>query len=434
MRSTGIELDSSNILLATVKRKKSSFVVQHVQSVQAPLTVKRLYKKRAPIVTGLASDEVLVKKLEFKGASKKILSKTLRYQLELENYLDPKETVAIPFFNEEKEKTSVSFFLTSKDLLKKHLADCTVDPSIVSFTGQALFRFVKEFIHVENCFVLHLSQNGCHIAQIIRGELVRFHSLVANKKTEIKKTFYSFIQEEKCEPLPLLVTGHVRRFPSLEDSLKEYYSHIIPIEKEEVKKLIPYALSIGLAIDGLAQDGKNVQFRKEEFTPKSVRRRLGKALFFSFFFSLSFACTLIYFGLQSYQVRKQALQETLEQMIAEDSRLMERASVDKDLISFKKTIKKEAKPSPFPLTVPSVQEVFTWLEQEDIAWGSFHYELESFPKIHTLTDPYLVKVEVKLSTTDSKKLAEYLTQKGAKDLVIKDENLSFYLKPGNHAL
>ncbi|HSW73352.1 MAG TPA: hypothetical protein VLG44_08120 [Chlamydiales bacterium] len=433
MKTKGLELDGSNILLATVKRRKRSFVIQHLQTLQAPLTVKQLYKKRTPLVTGLASDEVLLKKLEFKGASKKILSKTLRYQLELENYLDPKETVALPFFNEEKEKTTVSFFLTSKDLLKKHLAACTLDPAIVSFTGQALFRFVEEYVHVENCFVLHLSQNGCHIAQIIRGELVRFHSLVGNKKSEIKKTFYSFLQEEKCEPLPLLVTGHVRRFPSLEDSLKEYYSHIIPIEKEEVKKLIPYALSIGLAIDGLAKDRKNVQFRKEEFTPKSVRTRLGKALFFTFFFSLALASALTYFGLQSYQMRKQALQETLEKIIAEDSRLMGRASVEKDLLSFKKTIKKEAKPSPFPLTVPSVREVFNWLEEEDIAWDSFHYELESFPKIHNQTDPYLVRVELKLSSKDNKKLAEYLTQKGAEEVVIKDEKLSFFLKQGNHA-
>jgi len=434
MRTKGLELDGSNILLATVKRRKSSFVIQHLQTLQAPLSVKQLYKRRTPLVTGLSSDEVLLKKLEFKGASKKILSKTLSYQLELENYLDPKETVALPFFSEGKEKTSVSFYLTSKDLLKKHLAACTIDPSIVSFAGQALFRFVKEFFPVESCFVLHLSQNGCHIAQIIKGELVRFHSLIGNKKSEIKKTFYSFSQEEKCGPLPLLVTGHVRKFHSLDDSLKEYYSHLIPVEKDEIKKFIPYALSIGLAIDGLARDGKKVQFRKEEFTPRSVRSRIGKALFFSFFFSIVLASALIYFGMQTYQMREQYLQEKFEEITLEDAHLLGRARGEKDLLSFKKTIKKEAIASPFALTVPSSREVLTWLQLENIPFETFHYELESFPKIHDQTDPYLAKVEIKLSNTDIKKVQEYLTKMGAEDIVIKDDKLSFYLKKGQHAL
>lgn len=432
MSSIGLELDSSNILLATVKRKKNTFVVQDLQSVQGPLTVKQLYKRGAPLVTGLSSDGVLCKKLEFKGTSKKILSKTLRYQLDLESYLDPKESLSLPFFKEEKEKISVSFFLTSKDLLKKHLSDCTVDPSIVSFTGQALYRFAKEFFHAERCFVLHLS-NTCHIAQIIGGELVRFHSLIGNKKSEIKKTFYSFLEEEKCGPIPLLVTGHVKKFSSLEDSLKEYYSHLLPVEKEEVKKLIPYALPIGLAIDGLKRDGKNVQFRKEEFTPKSVRRRLGKTLFFSFFFSLCLASLLIYFGMQTYTIRKQHLQEKWEEVLAEDARMLGRENEALDLLSFKKKIKKEMKPSPFPLTVPSVQEILSWLDKEGISWESFHYELQSLPKIHGLEDPYLVKVEIKLSSSEDKKIEEYLTQKGAEDIQMNEDRLSFYLKQGSYA-
>lgn len=463
MKATGLELDSSNILLVTVKRRNGSFEVEHFHSLHAPIPVKRLYTytKRTTVVTGLSSDTVLCKKLEFKGVSKKVLAKTLSSQLELENFLDPNESIALPYFKESEEKTTVSIFLTSKDALKKHLSlleDYSLDPHRVSFTGQALFRFAKEVFHTDNCFVLHLSQNTTHIAMIKEGALIRFHSIAKAKDKDVAKTFYSFLEEEKTLPatLPLLITGQVKLFSSFEDSLKEYYSHILKNEKKE-HNLIKYALPIGLALEEIVQDENGVQFRKEEFTPKSVRKRIGKALFFSFFLSVLVASTLLYFGIKRYQLKKESLDVALEKIIEEDSKRMQRplvgdfASNEEKLSFFRKLLKKETKASPFPLQAPNVEETLSWLlshpilNADGIVWENFHYELVSFPKVHQLEDPYLAKVEVTLKLQNplqARKISESLLHEKEfvdtqKDISLKEKNgaffLSFYLKPRKHS-
>ncbi len=482
MKVTGLEVSGSKILLASVKRKKKSFNIVHLYTVDIASPsqkkdVKRLYTsfrfEKDPIVTGLEAKDVLLNRSEWKAAPKRVLQKVLQFQLESENFLDPKETIFVPYLSSSLGKTNLSLFSTSKKILRTHLEyikEYSLDPQYVSLTAQALWRFAKEIAKVEDCFVLHIAHDYSTLILIKEGTLLRFYSFssaintaagsknnqIENYKKELSAAFFSLCEEEKIakKTLPLLLTGiRDTRLPSLQKILEEDYSSLLFFpEREEMQEWRSYAVPIGLALDASAQDEKRLQFRKDEFVSKAYLRTLGKKLVFFLVCSFILSALVIFFVSKNFHLQKKSLENTLQEALEQDSLLSRRAipagTSEERLLSWRKILKKETKAFPYLLKAPKVAEVLHWLQKHPILCENgkayklydFHYELINYPKLDSLNDPYLAKVELDLeipSTVIANKFHEALLNgewyvNGANEIQWeKADNrykISFYLK------
>ncbi len=421
MQATGLEIDGSKILLASARRGKKSVDIfsLYTLSISHPpqkKDVKQLDNAlgRRPLVTGLASADVLLKSIPCKLSSSQALRKTLPFQLQSQTFLDPKETIFLPFFTKEGGKKSLTTFLTTKQALKKHLADCqglSLDPDYVSLGAQGLFRFALAICRFEEGPLLHVGWASSTCVRIEGGKLASFQSLAMGKKDlldassreaftkEILKLFYSFQEMKK---LPLLLTGYAEEcFPFLKTILTPYYSRLfIPSQKETFHEYKQHAIPIGLALDAAAKDGGSLQFRTAEFTPSRHLKKLGRKVAGFIAINLLLASLLFLWGNKETSGQKTALLQDLGNMVQKDRDFLKKPLFQEDenpLEAWRSALKKEAKPFPYSLKAPTVSETLAWLQEQAIDWKKIHYELVQYPKVDSLDTPYLAKVGLELT-------------------------------------
>lgn len=423
MQATGLEIDGSKILLASTKRGKKGVDVfsLYTFSITHPpqkKDVKQLYNAlaagRGPLVTGLASAEVLLKSIPCKIASSQALRKTLPFQLQSQTFLDPKDAIFLPFLTKEGEKKSLTTFMTTKQALQKHLSYCqgfSLDPEYVSLGAQGLFRFALEICHFEEGPLLHVGWASSTLVRIEEKKLVFFQSLPMGKKDlldassrevftkEMLKLFYSFQEMKK---LPLLLTGYAEEcFPFLKTALAPYYAKIFtPSQKELFQEYKHHAIPIGLTLDAAAKDGESLQFRIAEFTPSRHLKTLGKKVAGFMAINLVLALFLFFWGNKEASRQKTALLQNLGHMIQKDRDWLKKPLLQEDenpLEAWKAALKKEAKPFPYFLQAPTVSETLAWLQEQAVDWKKIHYELVQYPKVDSLDTPYLAKVGLELT-------------------------------------
>jgi len=482
MQIIGIEIDPPFIHLARAERRKKKVRILKLQTfdfqdLSEQANVKQLYileKERLPLVSGLPAKDLLLRRFFLKTTKRKIALKTLPFHLESQTFLDLDKIISLPFFELSKEGCEVSSFSTTKTLLEGQLNLCkshSFDPERISSIPMALARFLQRSAPEQTTsLIFHIGSSSSTAVFVEKGQLKAFHgiplgldhllaSLKKDKKTgekeenidllalpdlglthfkkevsalkkEAAKAFFSLVETENIPPkkIPLLITGQGRKLLHLEEFLAlgfaESFSHFLPEEKE-FPDLKQHAVSLGFALDGLAKDGRSLQFRQKEFIPLKHLRKLAASFLLLFLISTSFALALHRYTQKESAKKNSSLASLLDLAIKKDSDLLHRPfppaaseSFETRLLSWEKMLVKEGKPIPYLLKAPSVADALAWLSShpilnsgEEIDLITFEYELVKYPKIDAWQEPSLAKVHLEFqipSHTLARKLHEAL--------------------------
>ncbi|NGX35800.1 MAG: hypothetical protein K1000chlam1_00633 [Candidatus Anoxychlamydiales bacterium] len=452
MQAVGIEIDGERINLAILNKKKDLIKLKSLDAskINPIKNVKPFYifgKKNVLISTGLDTQDVLIKNTSFNVKKSFFLKRAIKFQKESITTIDPSKTITEAIYL--KDLSKLKFFITTKELLKKHLyrlKKLKIDPDQVTSVSSALCRFASHYFKdIKNAYLVHISEsktscifmkdNMAEKSSIIKIGLNKLKQVVfENKKNsnskidvlenakkgelqnilnelkqEIERAFSSFIKNDK-DKYPMLITGDIDSFLNLDSFLQnKKTSEILQSSVlEENGHLKSQAISIGLALNLLAKDRLYPQFRKSEFTPAKKLKTIGRKITFLCFFSIIFSYFL-YLGSNYFIGKTQdQLHEKLNFLKKFENGFF---TTDKPLITdnfytdlkkYEKTLVNETKEFPYFLKVLNVTQTLYWLNNnEHLKDGeiiSFDYKLDKYPNIFAKRDPYQAIVEIVFKT------------------------------------
>ncbi len=217
----------------------------------------------------------------------------------------------------------------------------------------------------------------------------------------------------------------------------------------------------GLAIDYLLQRKLPLQFRRKERTAPFIWQKLGRLSLSLLAASFLFSSAFYTIGSWWLDTREREVVKSLEKWAAtKDSalrfELFSAGGKMEDLVNqWLLIIEKNRKEYPFLMKAPRVALFLDWLSShpliasfrqsgDPISFEQIHYQLESFPHLEALHEPYLAKIEIEF------KLANPLHARQIHEALLQDETVvdtsrdiswdslpssyrtSFYLKSASH--
>lgn len=440
MRIIGIHFDPPFIRasLITKGRLGIEIIALKSASLHSPNDVKQLYTKNftGRIASALPTKDFLIRSLDLQGISGKHAEEAIAFQAEAASHLNPEEIITVPLIKG-KKGTETLLITASKEGLRHHLAELDklgIDPDAVSTIPSALYHFARwKFPDLAEGYILDIGSYETTCVWIEKGELKKSHSIPIGAETlvaalfedrkkvllrkeiegaakqidllllkpglnphltsvlselrqEIGKIFYSFSREEKK---PLLVTGRVDTFIHLKEFLVAESENLLTQEEQT------FAVTIGLALEQMSPD--SLQLRRAEFFPKKNWSRIG--IYASTLLAASFCLSALLFGfaLWSSHCKKTEMIHSFQ--------LSGKGSIEDRIDQWIASVETNNKEYPYILQAPKVAEVLTWLsshplleqmkkEADPIDLRELRYELVKFPKIDSLKEPYLAKVEI----------------------------------------
>jgi len=442
MRIIGVYLDYPFVRASLIITGRRGIEVLALKSapLHAPADVKQLYMKNftGRIASGLSARDFLIRSLELKTVTGKHVEQAIAFQAEATSHFNPGEIITVPLLGGKKDKAVEALLITaSKEALKHHLAELAklgIDPDAVSIVPSALCHFARwKFPNIADAFILNLGSHETTCVWMENGRLKRAHAIAVGAETliaalfedrkkvllrkeiegaakqidllllkpglnphlttaladlrrEIGKIFYSFAREEKK---PVIITGRTDAFIHLKEFLVEESENSMTLEERA------FAVPIGLALE--QNDPNSLQLRRAEFFPQRNWGRMG--IYASALLAVSFALSifLFVFALWSSHCKKKEMIDSFQ--------LAGKGSVEQRIDNWIASIETHNKEYPYILQVPKVAEVLSWLsthpllerlrkEDDPIDLREVRYELVKFPKIESLQEPYLAKVEI----------------------------------------
>lgn len=338
-----------------VAKKNKQITIESFGEDVKPLS--RLEEKDADLVTGLDSENVILRLLKLKLKSKREILATLPFQVENVLPYPQEELILLPTLEVQKDITLVSLLASSESAVAKHL---TWDADIVSCTPLALYRYARHFFpEKESLFLQH------------ENTLI----VVENKELRAFQT----IREGDAER----VLAHMqKKYPAIEPN---------PITEG---KNFAYAVAIGLALDAASQDQRSGQFRQgDQLSERHLEKR--KKNFIQFFATC--ACfVLLTWSLGHLHLKKREHNALQALGYAKKTKL---SYVIQDLeTSLYKQNKSKTAVSP----LPKISELLAWLSAHpklsDCSIQRLRYELVRAPRLGTQVKTYSAKVELELTT------------------------------------
>src|SRR5579862_430434 len=437
-RVLGISREEHALKISLVTKEKNQVHVSQCMTV--PLVNKEAFRSALvslqgastqKIATGLESHEVVFRSisLPLKSASKVL--DALPFQLEALLPFSMDQAIVCPFLKaKDSQCTSVSFIATSKDLLKKHLSECVAidfHPDVVTCTPIALFR-LSRWLYPEqkNLLFFHFDEHITHCIVIQEGRLVLSQSMRLGK-SEWKNAPSSFkerlanelermaiFMKEKipiAENTPWALVGEITSCEESTALWKKIFSDAqLSVAEESVHT---HALSIGFALDALANDAQRVQFLQREFLPRHhLQARKKRGLLYA---AACLALSVI-IGLSStiaLQKKTKDLSSKLQSYFpsAQNKKTFALSEIDEALAKSETSLLKAKNGFPFFLTIPKVSEVLAWLSthpaftaadglpKEGIEIKAFRYQLTKFPTLEEPAAPYQATVDLEFTAT-----------------------------------
>lgn len=499
MEILGIQIDPPYIKIALIRRTKRGSEIVKLNSY--PLStfsnVKRLYIKnfKGKVVSALPAKNLLIRSVELKIGKSRHIEEALAFQAESSSHLNPTDIITIPSIKKrEKDATHALLFTVPRDLLKSHLSDLEtfqIDPDRVSSSSSAICSFIRwKFPSLTDAFIMDFGSSEWNCIWMEEGVLKKSHSIPGGNEVLYKalledrkkillpkevegaakqldlskfkshlyphlaeklhdfgqqaaKAIYSFQREGGAKPI--LFTGNPDSFIHLKETILESLeisAHNEQLSHEEQK----HAVAIGLALE---ESSKNpLQFRVQEFFPIKNWSRLGKIALS--LIAVSLFCTVSIFTAAKWALfkREKDLQMTLSRSLSTWDSSSKKEMSSQQWIA---AIESHNKEYPYILQAPKVSEVFAWVsshplfatfskEGDPICIQALHYQLEKFPQIGAMKEPYLAKIEMEFqvqSGIHARKFHEALLK--GDDFVDPDQEItwevldqgyrtSFYLK------
>lgn len=312
------------------------------------------------LVTGLTTNEVLIRPLEVKLTKLKDVDAVLSFQAEPILPYSPEDAIIDRIvLGKDQEATHLTLITSKIETLENHLAlwqSLHVEPEIVSCTPAAIAAFATHFYPSEKpYFILHLGlkETTCllmdqnkliaafstqthwnRLLQVIQTENINIESLGnidSQSKTkeliekwclEITKVFFSLAKQIKEEVTETLVTGDGASNTFVVSELLKKIQTTINTPKSTSEFAIPesklqkYAVPIGLALSALPKYSDQINFRQEEFAYPNPWKRIKKPLI-SYFAGVLFLSLAFYlFGNTYLKYREDQIKQEYVSLIA----------------------------------------------------------------------------------------------------------------------
>jgi len=482
----GIQLEKSNAKLARISRNKKKIILEELKEDN----VKQLYfgaqsspERPYGIISGL--EEVLFKEVKLPTLQKSKVLKLLPFQIESHLPYPLEEAVlSVHLTSSRKEKeTRISVFSAKISSLEEHQKlhfDNGINLDKVSCVIAGLSRFSSFFFGKSGTkLLLHVGKTRSIALCLEEGEILFSHtfpvgtSLVTEESetlapdfdkinesnSQLRKEFkriFLFL-EKKLGPSckEVLLTGDFSEIPKfieffssgLPDSLT-----FLPLptdEKYDSLTMQAYAVPIGLALEGISEDGKDLSFCVGPFLTDFMKEKRKKR-FFSFALATTAlsAVMLVMGSLQISQKKHGLLKRFSEAFMQEGKKVSSLHDLEKELVKLENGEKNGAKNYLLVPPIPSVTEVLAYLGShpafsvsKEIEIVKVSYNLVKYPKNPSPKDPYLGKVTLEISVPNGKTASSFherfckdnplINEK--KEIVWEEKgdfcSLSFFLRP-----
>lgn len=451
------------------------------------------------LISGLDSYEVLLRNVNLKIQDRKKISKLLPFQIEPQIPFPSEDAIAsVQIYSGETPKSSkISFYAAKKNALSDHidfLKQKKADPDDVSCVPAALWRFALHFFpELSDTLILHVGSKTTTLLGIVDKKPSFSHSfslgsepfslcetedlsslnlmnltdsesalykLTEQAKKELDRVFTFFLKKQKDPFQNILLTGNFSAFPPLKSFIIQHlpegleFHECLGGESYDATTLESYAIPVGLALDGLAEDQFSTSFRKESFASGSQKKQHIKQLLSFALASLTLLSTTLLISNMYQDHHRKTLIEAFQSSFPLQTKIDTLEDLEREVSLLETSLKKEKIPYPLTLSIPNVSEVLAWLsshpvlndktsleELGEVDLKKAKYNLLKHPKIKAARLPYVGKVELEIeipnrqmaknfheslqkenSFTDAKKEVSFQS-KGSTYLV------SFFLKP-----
>ena len=244
---------------------------------------------------------------------------------------------------------------------------------------------------------------------------------------EVIDSFASFIKNEHIQKYPLLITGTINNDQSLEKKLfsfnEKIITHCLHITDTEI---LPFATSIGLALDAGAQDHLTLQFRQKEFVSLKELQHKRNFILKCSVFSLILS-GLLYLGGNSFLEKKSdALKTSLYALEQIEGCQQNYPSTSEEMLNqidlLNKKISREKKQNLAFFYTPKVSHILHLFNNLSCIKDKEHffeildldYTLTEYPTITNESKPYTAEAIVKIKIKDdllSEKLQNELAER-----------------------
>lgn len=441
MQATGVQIDGPFLRRAHVRRLRQNL---HIVSLSSD-PCEDLPEIEAPLVSGLNSNDLIIRSRTFTPAKSRKLRQALILQIEAQLHLKAEDVLTVSVFDDHEKRATT--YSTTRAALNDHLQSfhpLRIDPERVSAIPAALQAFVKwKDPELSSYFLLDIGLATTNCIWVENGALQKAHALHSGQQT-LKDLCPPFAEEAKAfrrEILKFLHSFQCQRplILTLEsdlDGLREFLLEGLRECIAEEKKLTAtdeeqrYAIPIGLAIDYLENTKYPIQFRTGTSISRQHWQKLGLRSGCLIVAAVSLCALLYETGACWIDKREREIVHNLETWTAAKDpklrlELFSGGCDTADLVDrWLNLIEKNAKDYRYLMRAPKVAEFLTWLthhplvesfqiSSDPIVFEQIRYQLVSFPHLEAASDPYLVKVELDFkvaSPLHARKFHEMLLQ------------------------
>lgn len=434
MHCIGIDLEKEGFRVAILKKEKKSIAIDslHFFPYSAD-NVKQFYNlspfhtgKEVKVVSGISGLDLFLRKLHIPLKDQRKILEALPFQLESLIPISEEAPIVCPLFRPlSKQMTAVTIVATSEEALLSHLKklkELDIVPGVVSCAPTALMRFGR-WAQKEASKILHFELKDQKISCVIyEGTEILLSQtlpecLPCELSIELEKLSVFLKQKGVIDDnTPWLVTGA----KECADLIASHFPGKMLEMQEEDASL--FAVSIGLALDALAEDLSSVQFCQKKFTPEPTAVRRKKHILSYAAFCLGAAALLAIGGGVILGQKERALATSLRGYLSgplAESSLDSTREIEQTLYDWENSLKGQRNAFAFLPNVPKVSDVLAWLsvhsafagenggQKDGIEIQSFHYSLNKYPKIGETTSPYVASVELEFSSQAPRPAREF---------------------------
>ena len=421
MVTVGIALNQEHLRIAILTKKKSQITIQKLFTLtNTSGSVKQLYKnlsiydKNPTIATFLKTQDVILRRLVLPLTEKKKILATLPFQIESSVMIPDDSMVSVCIDRISKKSSSVGVFITSQSLFFKHmqyLESKDLYTHFVSCSSASLFRFITwAFPKQKTGIVIHIGSQEvlCLFYQESRLESAKaFSADPTYLQKNLEKYQFFLMQKGWDTTCPYVCIEETPSFVDLKSLIGKIFSGKQLLLEDPNHHL--YALSIGAALEAIAEDGSQVNFSQKMFMTKKTKQHFIKKIFYYLG-----ACAVLnltsLIGVQTYLHKKQTALFAHISSILPKQKTSPKSIQDwqEHLLSWKNKLNIQKLPFSLIPTVPKVSDVLAWISthpafinetkaKDGIEVLSIHYQMLRYPTVDQKNTPYEAQVEIEFT-------------------------------------
>lgn len=442
MEVIGLQKEKDFYRLACLTMTKGKITIEYLKTLEFPLTLV----KGPMIASGVEGQELLIRELKTPLKKKKALNKTLPFQLEGILPYSLNDVVVKPQYFFRKEETKALFFTVPKRALSHHIESLQaegVDPDWVSSYPHALYRY-GEFlspslatylifylgVHSTELVAVDNKRIICHLT--LRAGLTDLEADEGKLQRDIDRALFFLDKKGQGGHHQVIFCGQeAERLERLLLSQEKF--PMSPVQGDEARgfdeeMIRPFAIPIGLALEALKDDASSLQLRQGEYSSKQSIKVLKKGLLRGGLIALLLFSSALVTGKLLLQKQENKIFNRLEELInhhreelPELRKIKAKGSVQSMLSELTQQVKETKTQEGYFSPPPRLADLLVYLSThpaiKTIEIIELDYQLIRYPDLDHPQAPYVPKVTLTFTTTDS------VEARGFHDAIVEDEGV-----------